>query len=278
MHNSYYSTHMTENTWIIHEPIEGGIPASYLLVGDHKGILIDSTCGNENLKAYVQTLTDKPVNEVICTRGHPDHTGGNRWFNTAYMTQMTEQSMRVFYSKLSFDHIDDSTVVYIKPGDVIDLGNRQLEIFSLEGHDFGSICILDKKERILFTGDNIGNDSKEMRAPGGMLWYKGTRTQPSLYMFMLDLAKIMARRDEIEYVCWGHNEDQMLPASILDHYMIAVLEALNGAQDNKPRADDPRFPYRFYDYFRAAYYKDAAVVYDIRYAFATEKGEPTVNM
>lgn len=39
-----------------------------------------------------------------------------------------------------------------KKGDVIDLGNRPLEIIELPGHTPGSIGILDVKTRALFAG------------------------------------------------------------------------------------------------------------------------------
>ena len=57
--------------------------------------------------------------------------------------------------------------------------------------------------------------------------------------------------------------------------MIAALEAMDGAQDEMADKDDPRFPYLYYDYMRTSRYKDARMVYDIRYVFATEKGKAT---
>jgi glyoxylase-like metal-dependent hydrolase (beta-lactamase superfamily II) len=40
-------------------------------------------------------------------------------------------------------------------GDVVDLGDRTLEVLHLPGHTPGSIGLLDEKNRILFTGDVI---------------------------------------------------------------------------------------------------------------------------
>ena len=185
--------------------------------------------------------------------------------------------MRLFFDKLNLTGVrDDFAVLYVDEGDIIDLGNREIEVFSLEGHAHGSLAFLDKRERILFTGDNIGNDCKLTGAPGGQLWYKASREQPGVLNFMMDVAKLLVRRDEYDRICWGHgHESEVLDASLVEHYMIAALEAMDGAQDEMADKDDPRFPYLYYDYMRTSRYKDARMVYDIRYVFATEKGKAT---
>jgi len=38
-------------------------------------------------------------------------------------------------------------------GDIIDLGGRRLEVICTPGHSPGSMCLLDRQNRILFTGD-----------------------------------------------------------------------------------------------------------------------------
>ncbi|MGF2526011.1 MBL fold metallo-hydrolase, partial [Ralstonia pseudosolanacearum] len=40
-------------------------------------------------------------------------------------------------------------------GDIISLGHRDLEVISLPGHTPGSIAVLDRKYRALFSGDPI---------------------------------------------------------------------------------------------------------------------------
>ena len=48
---------------------------SYLVEGDERAVLLDTGCGLGDLKAYVESLTDKPY-EVVLTHGHVDHAGG----------------------------------------------------------------------------------------------------------------------------------------------------------------------------------------------------------
>ena len=43
----------------------------------------------------------------------------------------------------------------VDEGDVIDIGGRRLEIINTPGHAPDSICLLDRDNRILFTGDTF---------------------------------------------------------------------------------------------------------------------------
>ena len=49
----------------------------------------------------------------------------------------------------------------VKDGDRIDLGDRVLEVIHTPGHSPGSICLLDKENKILFTGDTFVPGSRE---------------------------------------------------------------------------------------------------------------------
>ena len=40
-------------------------------------------------------------------------------------------------------------------GDIIDLGGRRLEVIHIPGHSPGSIALLDRDNRVLFTGDHF---------------------------------------------------------------------------------------------------------------------------
>ena len=43
---------------------------------------------------------------------------------------------------------------YVRDGESIDLGDRQLEVISTPGHTPDAICLFDKANRLLFTGDS----------------------------------------------------------------------------------------------------------------------------
>jgi glyoxylase-like metal-dependent hydrolase (beta-lactamase superfamily II) len=46
-------------------------------------------------------------------------------------------------------------VTIINDGEIIDLGNIELEVFFTPGHSDDSLCLLEKREKVLFTGDMI---------------------------------------------------------------------------------------------------------------------------
>ena len=43
----------------------------------------------------------------------------------------------------------------MKDGDIIDLGDRKLEVLHTPGHSSDSMCLLDKNARLLWTGDTF---------------------------------------------------------------------------------------------------------------------------
>lgn len=58
--------------------------AVFLVEGSKKAVLIDTATGAGDLKAYVESLTSKPI-EVILTHGHCDHAGGAAGFETVWL-------------------------------------------------------------------------------------------------------------------------------------------------------------------------------------------------
>ena len=111
----------------------------YLVVGNERACVIDTMNGYNDLYQAVRKLTDKPVT-VVNTHGHPDHIFGNVYFQEAYLhpadgpmansfTQEPEFLEACKQYGLSMPPFRD-----IRPGDVIDLGGRTLEVFALPGH------------------------------------------------------------------------------------------------------------------------------------------------
>ena len=66
-----------------------------LLADDEFAVMIDCGYGAGNIRAYAQTLTDKPVKYVINTHYHFDHTANDAYFDQLY-TGTGEKSGEVF--------------------------------------------------------------------------------------------------------------------------------------------------------------------------------------
>ncbi|MBR0087190.1 MAG: MBL fold metallo-hydrolase [Lachnospiraceae bacterium] len=168
----------------------------YLLIGDEKAALIDTFYGYGDLRQLVETITDKPV-MVINTHGHYDHTGGNSFWPEAYMSEYAAtEAKRAFgeeLQKIADSHAyPDYNINILRDGDVIELGNHTLEIISIGAHSPGSIAILDKTERILYSGD-------EMEAGQVLI---GRSKVPAHLETMLKLKKF---EDQFDFINSAHN-------------------------------------------------------------------------
>ncbi len=133
---------INENTWRIED---NGV-RFFLLTGAEKALLIDSGMQTPNAREVAEKITDLPL-QMLNTHADPDHISGNVMFETVLMSPMEEQLYRSQGGK--------GQIVPVKDGDIIDLGNRPLEIIDLPGHTPGSIAILDCKNKVLIGGDSI---------------------------------------------------------------------------------------------------------------------------
>jgi glyoxylase-like metal-dependent hydrolase (beta-lactamase superfamily II) len=76
---------IAEKSWMIKNAfVERSEAICYLIEGRDYALLIDSIIGMGNLKAFCETLTDKPV-RLVNTHAHSDHFGGNFHFDACWM-------------------------------------------------------------------------------------------------------------------------------------------------------------------------------------------------
>lgn len=268
MEEGFTSKLLCENTWMI----RGGDAAAYLLVGDACGIVIDTGDSPHDLRAYAESLAGKPVRMAANTHGHPDHCGGNCWFESAYMSEGARQVAREIAERrhLEVSQYFAKESLPVGDGTIIDLGNRQIEAFEIGMHSLGDIAYLDKKEHILFTGDCIGENVT--------LVYWCEEPQPSMIKHVMALAKLLQRRSEIRYVCWGHAVE-MLDATALDNSMIAALKVLGGNLGEKITQQtihinpdgSPGFFMKNLETKRCIEQGNIAINYDERYIFDTKE-------
>lgn len=176
---------------------DGG-STSYLVVGNKKALVIDTMIGYNNVYDMVRTLTDLPL-MVVNTHGHCDHIFGNVYFDEAYMnpddSEVAKEHMAFpeFIEACKEHNLVMPPFKPINDGDFIDLGGLTLDIISLPGHTPGGICLLLKKDRILFTGDGIMHG----------IWMQLNESS-MLKDFLINLDKIMYVTKEADYILHGH--------------------------------------------------------------------------
>ncbi len=170
----------------------------YLVIGRDRACVIDTMNGYNDLYQAVRKLTDKPLT-VVNTHGHPDHIFGNMYFQEAFLHPADRELAGSFAEDPGFlamlkdHHASFPPFRDILPGDIIDLGGRTLEVFPLPGHTAGSILLLLREDRVLFTGDSI-NHHLWMQLDGCL----------TMKQFLNELDKVMFLQDQADIILHGH--------------------------------------------------------------------------
>ena len=231
MENSFYfdAEKVLDSTWLIRS--HGS--TAYLCVGDTEGVVVDTGDSYGNLRSFCEELCGKPVKTALSTHGHFDHTGRNGDFERAYMGRLAAVIARQPNGGQPLDRYStDYDIITVDDGFVLDIGGRTFEAIRMDGHSPDSVAWLDAKYRILFTGDNL--------APMIPLEYKCVDPQPSMLLYEMSVAKLLTRRDEYDWIGFGHGES-LAPASMADHAMVAAIRALDGETDvPEPHGPRPR--------------------------------------
>ncbi len=178
---------MNENTW----RIEDGFVRMFLLTGTKEALLIDSGVSSNDAKEIAESITDLPM-KLINTHADGDHIAGNEAFGTFYMHRSEEENYRFRGRK--------GTIIPVQQGDILDLGDRPLEIIDLPGHTKGSIAILDVKNKVLFGGDSIQD---------GRIFMFGE--QRNLTDYIESLEKLSAYEGRFDEVYASHSTVSIAP-------------------------------------------------------------------
>jgi len=166
-----------DGIFAIYEPGQFEEVISFLIVGDDFALMFDTGLGIGNIRRVVEQLTDRDI-VVLNSHTHYDHIGGNHLFETIYGTTLDYTAQRSLGSPPEavagflregwvwkplpdgFDAAEFRSQPfeidrYVAEGDRIDIGGRVLEVLFTPGHAPDSICLLDRENRLLFTGDTF---------------------------------------------------------------------------------------------------------------------------
>ena len=204
----------------------------YVVEGKTKALVIDTGYGLSNLRSKVEEITQKPLT-VVFTHGHIDHAFGGHHFEGVYMNEadipvfeehyLFKQNQTVEGAGLSIEDLElwrsakPNKIDFISAGDFIDIGENKLEVISLKGHTPGSIGILDRKHRILFSGDGLINH----------IWMQLPHSS-TIEEYLTTLDVLDKYIPDFDIICNGHAE-KPLPAAFLDRMKLTLKDLLNGA-------------------------------------------------
>lgn len=210
--NSAYDVEIIgDNVYRIHE---FGAANCYLIVGNREALLIDTGNGMGDLKKIVESLTDLPIS-VVATHAHPDHIGGMGNFpaihihkkDSKHVKFWAAKALRKFYydtvrnlikydiTKKDIKKLKYRTkVIPVEEGHRFDLGGKTVNIIHTPGHTTGSIVLLLKEDKLMFTGDNV-NPTLLHIVPGST----------TIEDWLLGAKRILALTDEYK-VYNGHDD------------------------------------------------------------------------
>lgn len=187
----------------------------FLLTGTEKALLIDSGMNVHNAKDIAADLTDLPI-LLLNTHADRDHIGSNEQFASFYMHPAEEALYR--RSEKS------GTILPIVEGDVLNLGDRKLQILHLPGHTPGSIAVLDVKNRVLISGDPIQTN--------GRIFMFGTHRNMQDYIRSLEhLEAYTDRFDEI----WPSHGDIPISPDVIRKLHDGAADILAGNLPGAPQ-------------------------------------------
>ncbi len=179
--DDYYTVgKLDEQTYAISEPKKAWYyNTSYLLLGKDKALLFDTGYGsseNKDIMPVVKKLTDLPI-MTMHSHFHIDHIAGIENEDNLLMIDLPYLRERAKNNKLTLKTsetvVPDTPTVtikqWIKPNEIIDLGDRKIQVKNMTGHTTESLVLVDEKYKQLFTGDffydplldyvNLGEDT-----------------------------------------------------------------------------------------------------------------------
>lgn len=220
---------LNENTYLLKEAC-----FSYLLVGSRKAMLIDSGAGLKDPGPFIRKIIGEKELIVVSTHGHLDHFGGNRLFKEAYVPKLDAGVYRLHNSQAfrkwaiarypffvrpflkRFLAENPDNLVYFDENIVFDLGDRPIEVLATPGHTTGSVCLLDRKDKLFFGGDTL--------VGWGVLLNLDYSAKPEI--FKHSMVKIKQAIHEFDLILPGHHEID-IPRSYVDDYIHLADMAIN---------------------------------------------------
>lgn len=213
---------INDHIWLMNDADES---TGYLVVGSERALVIDTMNGWENVRRVAESLTELPLT-VVNTHGHPDHIYGNVYFDEVYLhpddweLARKYTSIPEYRSEVERRGLTEPRYLPVCQGDNFDLGGIALEVYHVPGHTPGCICLLDRKDRILFTGDTVIEQT----------WMQMEESLP-MHVLYHSLQSIAQIRGAFDYILTGHTRAHLEDAALVEAQRRAVREVLDGKNE-----------------------------------------------
>ena len=185
----------------------------FLAAGTKKALIIDTGMTGLDVCALAEAHTDLPC-ELLFTHADGDHISGKHPFEKVIMHPSEAFLYRQHVLEVGAD--EPGAVEPVFEGDVIDLGDRGLEVIHLPGHTPGSITLLDKDARCLIGGDPIQE--------GGEIFMFGPYRDMEMYIASLER---LMKRNDFDWIYPSHSTEK-IPRDVIPELIRGAKAVLAG--------------------------------------------------
>lgn len=152
--------------------IVGELQTNCYIVADEnskEALIIDPGAETEKILRVIEKNHLKP-HYIVCTHGHPDHSGGIRELSEKINIPVyihEKDAIMLNHPILSALGLETaSSIQFLADGQEIKLGKLNFKVLHTPGHSMGSISLYSNK--ILFSGDTLfAGGVGRMDLPGG---------------------------------------------------------------------------------------------------------------
>lgn len=214
---------------------------SYLLIGKHRALLIDTCYGFTDIPSAIKKITPLPL-IVVNTHGHLDHTHGNHFFEEVFISKKDDdvfikhntksearrlaKDLGIPYLLTKFPPLNKFINRYSSKRRALpkelyfELGGRRVSIIETHGHTQGSISLLDEKNGWLFSGDTTCVE--------GVLLHFPESTSVSVFRESIRKIQALVESGEVKALFPAHQKTPV-GLDVLDIFERAATDIIEGA-------------------------------------------------
>ncbi len=233
--NYFVVVMLDEKTFAIAEPHSQLYNFNYLILGNDRALLFDAGIGHYDIRSVVDVLTNLPVT-FMPSHFHYDHTGQGTWENLAIIDlphireQAEGDTLTLTWGQYlgALEGLETpvwNVTEWIKPGSIIDLGGRQLQLLYTPGHTDNSVSLYDMERETMFTGDFLTSTGFIFAITPTASMGDYTQTTEKILRVSADMPQTVFRGAH-------SNADGVIPAKSRDDLEL-LLDTLKQIKDGK---------------------------------------------
>lgn len=206
---------------------EFNLSTMFIIKGSESALVVDCGTGvGDYLEVVRKIIGDMPY-KFVATHAHVDHIGGREQFGALRLSEADKPIIKdvtvfyryfyiavmkylMFFKNLPWKKVNikkvakENQTIFLKEGDIFDLGGKTVEVFETPGHTLGSLSFLVKEDRLILTGDVIN--------PNNLMFLKHATTIETLNKTLKKIAAI----DGYDTI-WASHLSEPIPKEVFEN-------------------------------------------------------------